>query len=149
MDVQLRQAEPADYDRIITVADEWWGRPVSSILPRLFLDHFFRTSLIAEEAGSLAGFLVGLLSDSDPEAAYIHFLGVAPELRGAGLARRLYNRFFTLAEADGRSHVRAVTSPQNATSIAFHGAMGFSVTGPVAGYDGPGVDRIVFHRSLS
>ncbi|MET7288012.1 GNAT family N-acetyltransferase [Streptomyces sp. NPDC005573] len=145
---RVRPAVPGDYDRIIAVADEWWERPISSVLPRLYLDHFHRTSLIAEDEDGLAGFLVGLLSPSAPDAAYIHFAGVSPSRRGAGLGRRLYHRFFDLAAAEGRARVAAVTSPQNRRSIAFHTAMGFTVTGPVPDYDGPGVERTVFQRRL-
>ncbi|MEU6089523.1 GNAT family N-acetyltransferase [Streptomyces sp. NPDC047085] len=146
--VRVRPAEPADHDQVIAVVDEWWERPIRSVLPRLFLDHFHRTSLIAEDDAGLAGFLVGLMSPSAPDAAYIHFVGVAPRLRGTGLARHLYERFFEQASAQGRTHVKAITSPQNRGSIAFHTAMGFTVTGPVRDYDGPGVDRIVFERQL-
>ncbi len=38
--MELRTATPADYDRIIGVVDDWWGRPIAGSLPRLFLDHF-------------------------------------------------------------------------------------------------------------
>ncbi|MBC6458823.1 GNAT family N-acetyltransferase [Actinomadura sp. HBU206391] len=146
--VRLRQARPADYDRIAPVVDDWWGRPINAALPRLFLDHFFRTSLVAEQGDELAGFLVGILSPSSDTGAYIHFVGIAPRFRGGGLARRLYTRFFELARADGRSVVRAITSPSNHGSVAFHEAMGFTVTGPIAGYDGPSADRMLFHRRL-
>lgn len=122
-DLRLRSAEADDYDRIIGVVDEWWGRTVQGILPRLFLDHFHRTSFVAEHEGELAGFLVGFPSPSQPEAAYIHFVGVHPRHRGDGLARRLYGRFFDLARAERRTIVRAITSPQNSGSIAFHTAL--------------------------
>jgi predicted GNAT superfamily acetyltransferase len=147
--VRLRPAEPDDYDRIVGVVDDWWGRPIRSILPRLFLDHFHRTSLVAEDGVGLAGFLIGLLSPSMPDTAYIHFVGVAPRLRGNGLARRLYHQFFDLAATERRTKVKAITSPQNLGSIAFHAAMGFTVTGPVADYDGPAIDRVVFQLRLS
>jgi ribosomal protein S18 acetylase RimI-like enzyme len=168
----IRPAEPPDYDRIVAVMDDWWGRPVRAVLPRLFLDHFSPTSLIAEdldaaadpgaasgpdavkrpgaasEAGALAGFLVGFMSPSLPREAYIHFIGVSPRHRRGGLARRLYGRFFQLARSDGRSIVRAITSPQNAVSVAFHSSLGFTVTGPVRDYHGPGADRILFELDL-
>ena len=127
-DIRLRTAAAADYDRIIVVLDDWWGRPVRQALPRLFLDHFHATSLVAERDGDLAGFLVGFMSPSLPDAAYIHFVGVHPQFHGNGLARALYQRFFELAAADGRRVVRAVTAPGNTQSIAFHTAMGFTVT---------------------
>jgi L-amino acid N-acyltransferase YncA len=144
----LRQAEPADYDRVISVVDDWWGRPVRGLLPRLFFDHFHQTSILAEQGSDLAGFVVGFFSPAIREAAHIHFVGVAPAFRGTGLGRAMYRRFFDLARANGRSVVRAVTSPQNRDSIDFHAAMGFTVTGPVPGYDGPSRDRIVFEREL-
>jgi ribosomal protein S18 acetylase RimI-like enzyme len=147
-DVTLRSAAPADYDRIISVLDNWWGRPVSHALPRLFLDHFHATSTVAEAGGNLVGFLIGFLSPSLPEAAYIHFVGVHPGHRRGGLARALYERFFALAAADGRTVVRAVTAPANARSIAFHSSLGFSVSDPLPGYDGPGDVKVRFERPL-
>ncbi|GAA2734350.1 GNAT family N-acetyltransferase [Actinocorallia aurantiaca] len=148
-EVRLRAAEPDDYDQIIAVVDHWWGRPVRSVLPRLFLDHFHRPSLVAEDGDGLAGFLIGFLSPSMPDTGYIHFAGVAPRIRGTGVARRLYRRFFELAATGNRTEVQAITSPQNRGSIVFHVAMGFSVAGPVPGYNGPAADRIVFRLALS
>lgn len=126
----LRQAVPGDYESIMTVADDWWGRPVAHLLPRLFLDHFHRTSLVAETDRQLAGFLIGFLSPSLPDEAYIHFVGISPEHRHRGLARACYERFFDLARSDARCWVRAVTSPVNDASIAFHRRLGFTVTHP-------------------
>ncbi|WP_027342465.1 GNAT family N-acetyltransferase [Hamadaea tsunoensis] len=147
--MQVRPARPADYDPIVTVVDEWWGRPIAGALPRLFFDHFHTTSQVAEfDDGTLAGFLVGILSPAEPEAAYIHFVGVAPAARGTGLGRTLYERFFALARAGGRRRVGAITSPVNAGSIAFHQRMGFTVTGPIVDYDGPGKTMMHFDRDL-
>ena len=83
-----------------------------------------------------------------PDAAYIHFIGVHPAHRRGGLARVLYERFFAMAAADGRTVVRAVTSPVNARSIAFHAALGFTVSDPASGYDGPGDVKVRFERPL-
>ena len=68
--------------------------------------------------------------------------------RGAGLARSLYEQFFDLARQDGRTVIKAITSPQNGPSIAFHQAMGFTASDPIADYDGPTLDRVVFARSV-
>ncbi len=104
---------------------------------------------IAEGAdGGLAGFLVGFPSPADDSRAYIHFVGVNPAERGAGLGRTLYEAFFDAMRAGGRTSVHAVTSPVNVDSIAFHRSLGFDISGPVADYDGPGADRVVFSRSL-
>jgi predicted GNAT superfamily acetyltransferase len=147
-DITLRTATAADYDQIIAVVDDWWGRPVGHALARVFLDHFYATSTIADSDGGLAGFLIGFLSPSRPDAAYIHFVGVHPRLRGNGLARVLYERFFTLAAANGRRVVTAITAPGNAGSIAFHTAMGFTVTPPIPDYDGANSPKVLFERRL-
>ena len=146
--IQLRVATAADYDQIIAVVDQWWGRPIGHALARVFLDHFHATSTIAESDGELAGFLIGFLSPSQPDAAYIHFVGVHPSLRGNGLARTLYERFFALARANGRTVVSAITAPQNSGSIAFHTAMGFTVSAPIPDYDGAGSPKVLFLRRL-
>jgi ribosomal protein S18 acetylase RimI-like enzyme len=149
----IRAARPDDYDTIIPLVDEWWGRPIAGALQRVFLDHFYPTSLVAEAAENergrrLVGFLVGFPSPADDSTAYIHFVGVDPQNRGDGLGRTLYERFFAAMRALGRTEVHAVTGPVNVASIAFHRSMGFSASAPVADYDGPGADRVVFTRAL-
>jgi len=147
-DITLRTATAADFDPIIAVVDDWWGRPIRQALPRVFLDHFHATSTIAEDDGALAGFLIGFLSPSQPDAAYIHFIGVDPGRRGRGLARVLYERFFALAAADNRAVVRAITAAANTRSIAFHTALGFTVSPPIPNYDGDSAPKVLFERRL-
>ncbi|MFS8202275.1 N-acetyltransferase family protein [Streptomyces sp. CWNU-52B] len=148
-DVTTRNARPDDYDVIVRVIDDWWGRPVTGLLNRLYLNHFCNTSLIAEDQdGELAGFVIGFMSPSQPSEAYIHFAGVAPSVWRSGLGRSLYEQFFTIARREGRTAVKAVTSPHNSRSIFFHTAMGFDCSEPVVGYDGPEQDRVVFSRVL-
>jgi predicted GNAT superfamily acetyltransferase len=158
MTFQIRPLSPADYPFVISVIDQWWGgRQMADLLPRLFFEHFTDTSFAAERDGKLAGFLAGFISQSRPGEAYIHFVGVDPAERGSGLGRLLYEAFFAAAEARGGIVVRAVTSPVNRGSVAFHQQMGFQlepgdaqVDGiPVSsGYDGQGGDRVRFVRSL-
>jgi ribosomal protein S18 acetylase RimI-like enzyme len=146
----IRHAQPSDYGRVIGRINTWWGgRDMAPMLPKLFFLHFEGTSFVADdEEGQLAGFLCGFLSQTDSEEAYIHFVGVAPEQRGEGLGRELYERFFETVRAHGRTVVRCVTSPGNADSIAFHEALGFEVERVAKDYDGPGEDRVVFVKRL-
>ena len=144
----IRSASPADYDAIAAVVDDWWGRPVLPSLPRQFLDHFHRTSLVAEGRHGLSAFLVGLVSPSEADQAYVHFVGVHPVVRNSGLARALYDRFFQVAREHDRHLVKAVTSPVNQASIAFHRRLGFTVRGPVPDYNGPGRDLVTFERRI-
>jgi len=145
---EIRTAAPADYDAIAPILDAWWGRPIGAGLPRLFLDLFWRTSLVVDGADGPDAFLIGILSPSDTERAYIHFVGVAPHARRLGYGRQLYEEFFRRARADGRKTVSAITAPVNLRSAEFHRALGFRVSGPVRDYDGPGHEMLVFDRAL-
>lgn len=142
-----------DHADVMRALQHWWGADGggaerASLLPRLFFQHFAPTSLVVRDGGTLVGFLVGFLSQSRPDEAYIHFVGVHPDRRGLHLGRELYERFFTLVRAQGRTTVRAITSPGNSGSQAFHARLGFAVSAPVADYDGPGLDRVCFVLSL-
>jgi GNAT superfamily N-acetyltransferase len=154
----IRQAEPDDYPPIIRVVDEWWGgRRMADMLPRLFFAHFRSTSFVAEADDQVVGFLVGFRSQTSPDQAYVHFVGVDPSWRKAGVARALYERFFAAARDLGCAEVLGVTSPVNGGSIAFHSAMGFerlpgdATAGGIPytiDYDGPGEHRVRLRRPL-
>ena len=76
--MEIRHAEPADHARVAEVIDDWWGgRRVRDMLPRLFFTHFRGSSFVAEEEGELVGSLCGFLSQTYPDQAYVHFVGVA------------------------------------------------------------------------
>jgi ribosomal protein S18 acetylase RimI-like enzyme len=144
--VDVRVARPEDYDRIVAVIDDWWARPVSASLPRLFLDHFWSSSRVAEDKQGLAGFLVAFISPSQPLLAYLHFIGVRPDQRRLGLARTLYEEFTDYARRHACRELHAITAPGNTGSIRFHRCLGFTVSQPVADYNGPnrGVTGQVF-----
>jgi ribosomal protein S18 acetylase RimI-like enzyme len=143
-----RTARAGDYDAIVAVIDQWWGRPVSSSLPRLFLDHFWSTSLIAEDEHGLAGFLVAFVSPSQPDLAYVHFAGVRPDRRRGGLARQLYEKHADQATRAGCTELRAITAVGNVGSIRFHRRLGFTVSEPLPDYNGPDRPMVTFSCAL-
>ncbi|WP_234335880.1 GNAT family N-acetyltransferase [Streptomyces sp. NRRL S-1022] len=161
----LRQARVSDHRVIVECVQRWWSdsrtpdqaRELSLLLPKLFLQFFSSTSLVLEDNEGIKAFLIGFHAADNDDEAYIHFVGVDPALRGQGLARRLYTVFIRRAAEAGRRQVRAITSPGNIGSIAFHQAMGFTVEPgdrEVAGwpvridYDGPGQDRVCFCKNI-
>jgi predicted GNAT superfamily acetyltransferase len=163
----VRHPSAEDHGRVLGVLDRWWvgfngsagARERALLLPRLFFQHFTTTSYLVERSdGELAAFLIGFLSQSEPEVAYIHFVGVDPDLHRCGVASALYYEFFQEARARGRRYVHCITSPGNTVSRAFHIRLGFGmVPGPAGagdlpvqpGYDGPGFDRVVFELDLA
>lgn len=156
--MEIRSVKGSDYYIISPLINEWWGgRNMSDKLPKLFFDHFTNTSFIAEKDGKLVGFLIGFLSQSNSNEAYIHFVGVHPDYRKHSIGKHLYNQFFNVVKHNGRNIVRCITSPVNKTSIAYHTKMGFDIedgdrnidgVSVVADYDGPNQDRVLFVKYL-
>ena len=150
MALVIRHAKPSDYGRVVGRVNVWWGgREMAPSLPKLFFLHFEGTSFVAEDGDELVGFLIGFLSQTAGDEAYIHFMGVAPERQGEGIGRTLYEKFFEEVRSQDRTVVRCVTSPANEDSVAFHEALGFQVERVVADYDGPGEDRVLLVKRLS
>ncbi len=137
-----------DFTAARAVADDWFGHPVGLTLHRLFFDQLGPHGVwLARADGSPAGFLLGLVSESEPDLAYVHLHAVDPALRGRGVGAALYRAFGERAAQRGCTRVRALAAPHREGSIAFHRALGFD--GPLQGaYLGPGEDRIVFERAL-
>ncbi len=155
----LRRPRVADHPAVVGVIRDWWGMPEAPpplLLPPLFFQHFSDTSFLAEDADGLAAFLIGFRSHAQPGVAYIHFVGVRPDLRGHGLARTLYEAVFAESRAAGCHRVDAITGVPNRRSQAFHAAMGFEASGDAEldgvlawrDYDGPGEHRVAFTKAL-
>lgn len=126
--VRIRNAIPTDHERVVSVMPSWWGeRDLSSAVLKIFFIHFSDTTFIAEIEDELIGFLVGFMSPAERKTGYIHFAGVHPRFRRAGIAQALYEKFYAACREHGRSVVKSCTSPVNKLSIGFHRKMGFEI----------------------
>ena len=155
-DLTFRTPTESDHPEVLAALDSWWGgvggaaggAQRAALLPRLFFQHFADTSLVVLACDRLIAFLVGFLSQSRPNEAYIHFVGVDPEHQGCGLGTELYERFFATSRGHARRTVHAITSVTNTGSQEFHRRLGFTVSEPITNYDGRGGDRVTFSRAL-
>ncbi|MEK5232166.1 GNAT family N-acetyltransferase [Lysinibacillus sp. FSL K6-0232] len=157
--MNIRGLQSSDYAILSPLINEWWGgQNMSGKLPKLFFDHFTNTSLIMEDKGEIIGFLVGFLSQSQSNEAFIHFVGVHPDYRKQNIAKRLYDVFFHVVKQYNRNVVKCVTSPTNKVSIAFHTNMGFRMEkgdkiiddtmSVYTNYGGENQDRVLFYKIL-
>lgn len=136
-----RSATAADAVVIAAAIDTWWARHLLHFVHPLLLEHIGDTCLVVEDRDELVAFLVGLLSQTHPDEAYVHFMGVHPEYRCRGLGRQLYEHFFALVRQRGRTVVTAETGAFNTQSIAFHRRLGFVCVGGDETVDGVTVTR--------
>lgn len=159
MTMRWRNIREEDFIPIISVMNDWWGgRQMADKLPKLFFQHFQDTSLVVLDNDQIVAFLVGFVSQTRPDEAYIHFVGVHPEYRSRGLGKQMYEWFFAALQARGCKEVHAVTSPVNKGSVAFHTRMGFTIEpgdSEVDGvavqtdFDGRGQSRVRFVHKLA
>lgn len=125
--VVFRRPGPGDWSRVAAVLPGWSnGCDLRALLPEVFFEHFGATSFVVEFEGEVVGVLIGFLCPSHDDEAYVHVVAVHPAWRRIGLASDLCRRFFACARAHGRTVVRAVASPLDTASIAFHTHLGFS-----------------------
>jgi RimJ/RimL family protein N-acetyltransferase len=75
---------------------------------------------------------------------------------GSTLAQHLFDHFVQCARRHGCKHVKAITTPSNSGSIAFHKSLGMQLLGepdadgvPIApDYAGRGASRVVFWKPI-
>ena len=123
-----RTADPSDSDAVIAAITDWWPgiHMVHAVCPQLF-EHFGNTCIIVEDDDGLIGFLVGFMSQRFSDAGYVHYAGVRPGDRGAGLGTEMYTRFAQVTRDHGKTEVLAETGAWNVQSIAFHKRVGFTL----------------------
>jgi hypothetical protein len=103
----------------------------------------------------VAAYLFGFLSQTEP-AGYVHLVAVRSAYRRQGLAALLYRHFIAFARERGCRAIKAITTPGNSHSIAFHTALGMRMEGEpnadgvpvVKDYSGPGEQRVVFRMEI-
>lgn len=126
----------------------------------IFTKYFKSTCFVAElSSGKIGGFLLGFISQENPEESYIHLLCVDPKIRGRNIGKKMIDAFIKMAAARGCKKVNLITKPINWNSIAFYKKLGFleeksgesmTVLGTTAikNYDGPGEHMVVFYKLI-
>jgi ribosomal protein S18 acetylase RimI-like enzyme len=148
-DVTIGRAHESDLGRILGDYERFWG---DRTLPRylhhpMFVYEFGDTAFVARQPdGQIVGYLLGFVAPTGD--GYIHFVAVRDDARGHGLARRLYDVFAAAARERGAKALKAITSPQNEDSVAFHRKLGFQLT-HADDYGGAGRPRIIMRRPLT
>lgn len=130
----------------------------------IFTKFFQDTVLVAEKENNrskdLIGFVLGLISQTNPEEAYIHLLCVDYYWREKGIAPTLIKEFFKVVKERGCKRVTLITKPVNKKAINFYIKLGFkknpgyktvTINGEevVKDYNGKGEHMIVFQKTLA
>ena len=154
--MEISLCTKADFDQIIADNADFCGNDcVRSLHNPVYLYEFGNTAYVVKEGEKVIGYLFGLYSQTAP-AAYVKFVGVRQAYQKKGIGRRLYEHFTDIAREKGCTELKAITSPTNEGSIAFHKRLGMELVGEpdekgipiVRDYGGPGVHRVVFKKKI-
>ncbi len=123
----IRNAGASDYQSILKATEDWCieAKDVGLIHP-VFVHQFQDTAFVAEEGGQMIGFLLGFVSQSQPEAGYVHMVASDPDCRQQGVASALYGAFAARVSQMGCCRLVAVVHPDSRDAICFHRRLGFS-----------------------
>jgi ribosomal protein S18 acetylase RimI-like enzyme len=152
-DITIERVREGDLAEILRNYERFWGD--GDILRYLhhpiFFVEFADTGFVArttggEIAGEIAGYLLGFVAPTGD--GYIHFIAVRDDARSHGIARALYGRFTEVAIERGAVGLKAITSPENQASQAFHRNLGFTEMTTFEDYLGTGRARIVMRKAL-
>ena len=154
--MEVTQCTKADFDQIIADIVDFWGNDRTlSRHNHIFYYEFGNTAFVIKEGDKVLGYLLGLFSQTSP-TAYVQFIGVRQSHQKKGIGRKLYEYFIDIARKNGCKELKAVTSPTNKGSIAFHKNIGMKLYGEpdkdgtpvIKDYGGPGIDRVLFKKKI-
>jgi ribosomal protein S18 acetylase RimI-like enzyme len=147
-DITIESARDGDLAEILRTFERFWG---DRDFPRnlhhpIFFCEFGDTAFMARRDREIIGYLLGFVAPTGD--GYIHFVAVRDDARTLGVGRRLYAFFAAAAVQRGATGLKALTSPENTGSQAFHRRLGFTDQTEVTDYAGGGRTRIVMRRPL-
>ena len=87
--------------------------PYAEHMYRILLRHFGSCSTVAEDGGRMLGFVMGFVSHRFPGTYFLWQIGVAPDLQGSGLGRRLLADLEGRLLRDGVRRIEVTIDPMN------------------------------------
>ena len=154
-DVIIDRVRDGDLAEILRNFERFWSdQDLRHLHHPIFFCEFADTALVARrsagqasefvgQASEIAGYLLGFVAPTGD--GYIHLVAIRDDARALGLGGRLYEQFAAVAAQRGATGLKAITSPENQGSIAFHRRMGFTPTLD-PDYQGSGRARVIMRR---
>jgi len=145
-----------DYHEILADLSEFWdGRDTRHLHHPFLIHEFGNTAFVMRHGPRVVAYLFGFISQTQP-VGYVHTVAVRASARRRHLAHQLFDHFAEVARRHGCRHVKAITTPSNLGSIAFHKSLGMQLLGApnsdgvpvVPDYAGRGAPRVVFWKDI-
>jgi GNAT superfamily N-acetyltransferase len=156
MPIEISLCTQEDYNQILEELPEFWEGRDTRHLHHPFLVHEFGSSAFVIRDGSqIVAYLFGFVSQTEP-VGYVHVVAVRTSARRRHLGQKLFSHFVQFALRQGCKHIKAITTPTNLDSIAFHKSFGMQLLGEanaedipiVRDYSGRGSPRVIFWKAI-
>lgn len=161
-DIKIRSTLEEDFVEIADLAENCGPMETErNSIYHIFTKFFRSTSFVAElPSGELGGFILGFISQENPEDVYIHLLCVDPKMRGKHIGKKLVEKFAEEAALKECKKIYLITKPVNWNSISFYKKLGFLEdkstetinilgTNAVKNYNGMGQHMVVFYKVIA
>jgi ribosomal protein S18 acetylase RimI-like enzyme len=154
--IEISICTQQDYNQILEDLSEFWdGRDTRHLHHPFLIHEFGNTAFVIREGSRVVAYLFGFVSQTEP-VGYVHTIAVRASARRQHVAQHLFGHFVQFARSHGCRHVKAITTPSNSGSIAFHKNLGMQLLGEpntdgiptVPNYAGLGASRVVFWKPI-
>jgi GNAT superfamily N-acetyltransferase len=145
-----------DYDQIVADWREFWDdRDTRHLHHPMLVREFGNSAFVIRDGSRVVAYLFGFISQTEP-VGYLHLIAVHASARRRRLGETLFAHFVDFARRHGCQHIKAITTPTNAGSIAFHKSLGMELRGEpdangvpvVRDYAGRNEPRVVFWKAI-
>jgi len=129
MPVEIRRVGADDAGLLARVADDVFDDDIDAVRTAAYLADKNHMLIVAIEDGVVVGQTAGIVHRhvDQPTELYIDNLGVTPELRRRGIARRLVEDLIAWGKAQGCEEAWVGTEPDNEAARGLYVAMGGEV----------------------
>jgi ribosomal protein S18 acetylase RimI-like enzyme len=156
MTAEISICTQQDYNQILDELREFWdARETRHLHHPMLIYEFGNSAFVIREGATVSAYLFGFVSQMGP-VAYMHVIAVRTSARRQRLGQKLFEHFIEFARGCGCTHAKAITTPSNLGSIAFHKSLGMQLLGEpnadgipiIQDYAGLNEPRVVFWKSI-
>jgi hypothetical protein len=156
MTAEISTCTTQDYNQILDDLPEFWdGRDTRHLHHPMLVRELGNSAFVIRDGARVIAYLFGFISQTEP-VGYLHLIAVRAMARRQRLGETLFAHFADFARRRGCKHIKAITTPANAGSIAFHKSLGMELLGEpdadgipvVRDYAGSDQPRVVFWKAI-
>jgi GNAT superfamily N-acetyltransferase len=156
MSVEISTCTQQDYNQILDeLRDFWDSRETRHLHHPMLIKEFGNSAFVIRNGATVVAYLFGFASQTEP-VGYVHLIAVRASARRQRLGQKLFGHFVEFARQHGCRYAKAITTPTNFGSIAFHKSLGMRLLGEpntdgipiVQDYAGLNEPRVIFWKSI-